>query len=248
MTNATDIHMHVIPAVDDGSRNIDESCQMLRSAARQGIGTVFATPHSGAFDYCADRVHVSFEALKQAVKEREIPVALLLGCEMRCERYTVSRCVQMLNDGTYPTLGGSRCVLTEFDNRTDLQDGRQNGLYCVEQLINAGYTPVIAHVERYPYTDADWCRTLRMAGALLQINAYSIKNEHKPRILNTANALLKDRLVDFIGTDAHRTDHRPPLFSEGMNELIRLYTQQYAELIAVANPRRYLTENGEKQK
>ncbi len=232
----TDIHMHVAPAVDDGSRTIDESCEMLRLAVEQGVGAVFATPHDSAF-LCTD-VRAVFGQLKEAVRQREIPVELYLGCELRISTETAERCVQGLIDGTYPTMGNSRCVLSEFTFGTSLQDS----LFCIRTLTQHGFVPIIAHIERFPDIDLRFANALRDAGALIQINACSIAEERNDKIRQRANLFLKERIVDFIGTDAHRTDHRPPLFHRGLDELKRKYTEEYSALIAVDNPRKYLTD------
>ncbi len=230
----TDIHMHVVPAVDDGSRSIEESCEMLRLAAEEGIGTVFATPHSSAFTDCD--VRAAFGRLKAAVRAQEIPVELYLGCELRISASAAAQCVRGLNEGVFPTMGDSRCVLSEFTFGTELRDY----LYCIDLLIRNGYTPIMAHLERYANVDLRFAEALRGAGALIQINAYSIADERDEQIRRRANALLAERFVDFIGTDAHRMDHRPPRFHSGMCELSRSYTGVYAAQVAVDNPRRYL--------
>ena len=233
--SVTDIHMHVVPGVDDGSRSPEESCEMLRPAGRRGVDTVFATPHDTAF-FEKNKVQTRFRQLQEAVREQKIPVALYLGCEMRIYPDTAKLCLQRLNDGALPTMGDSRCVLTEFDFKNN---GREY-LFCADALIKGGFVPIIAHIERYPNTDVRLARLLKEAGALIQINAYSIADEHDQRIMRLANMLLEERLVDFLGSDAHRTDHRTPMLSGGLDALGRLYGEAYAKLIVFNNPRKYL--------
>lgn len=230
----TDIHMHVIPGVDDGSRSIEESCEMLRLAAEEGIQTVFATPHDTAFLY-AD-VEKAFLRLREAVRAQGIPIELYLGCELRISDDTAGQRLRWLNSGAYPTMGDSRCVLLEFVFGTPLQEY----LYCIDRIRRGGYTPILAHLERYAQVDLPFAKALRSAGALVQINAYSIADERNDAVRQRANLLLSERLVDFLGTDAHRTDHRPPLFRSGMDTLRRLYTEEYASLVAARNPQKYL--------
>ena len=108
-----DIHMHIIPDVDDGSRSMEESITLLRMSAAQGIGTVIATPHSWGIDTCGFEYMLSqYEVLKRTLRERQIPIQLHLGCEMLVFIDTVDDCIRKLNDGSYPTLAGSRYVLT----------------------------------------------------------------------------------------------------------------------------------------
>ena len=226
--------MHVVPGVDDGSRSLEESCEMLRLAVGQGVDAVFATPHDSAFSD-RNRVLTRYRQLQEAVRVQAIPVELRLGCEMRIYPETAETCLGRLNEGALPTMGGSRCVLTEFD----FENSRQEYLFCADILIRGGYTPIIAHIERYPKADLRLAKALKEAGALIQINAYSIADEHDPQIRRLANLLLAERLVDFLGSDAHRTDHRPPMLAGGMDAFRSLYGEEYAELVAFDNPRKY---------
>ena len=230
----TDIHMHVLPGVDDGARTMEESCQMLRLAAEEGICRIFATPHCDAF--LISDVRAVFLTLQTEARRQGIPVELYLGNEMRINVHNAGRCLRRLENGTFPTMGSSRCVLAEFDFETS----PEGYFFCVDALQRGGYTPILAHLERFPNADLEVAKALHAAGALIQINAYSIANERNVEIRTRANLFLAERLVDFLGTDAHRLNHRPPNFRRGMEELKRLYTEDYARCIAVENPEKYL--------
>ena len=233
----TDIHMHVIPGVDDGARTLEEACELLRLASAEGIGRVFATPHDPAFLYTD--VRAVFRRLQETVSARGIPVELHLGCELRISAQTAAQRLRGLDDGVYPTMGDSRCVLLEFVFDTPLEEY----LYCIGLARSAGYTPILAHLERYAQVDGRFAEALRGAGALVQINAYSIAEERDERILRRANLFLSEGLVDFLGTDAHRTDHRPPRFRTGTDAFRRLYGEEYAARAAVENPNKYLLQS-----
>ena len=230
----TDVHMHIIPGVDDGSKSIQESITLLQRSVAQGVGTVIATPHSWAIDRRGVEFMLSrFEDLKRAVNEREIPVQLFLGCEMLVYADTIDDCIRKLDDGAYPTLAGSRYVLTEFDP----YESRFNMEMCIQRIVAAGYTPVIAHAERCREIALEDVKALKYQGALIQINAFSIADEKNSQTRQLANSCLSERIVDFIGSDAHRLDHRPPLIKDGIDALIRRYTEEYAEQVAVINPK-----------
>ena len=226
----TDIHMHIIPGVDDGSRSVEESITLLQMSAAQGVGTVIATPHSWGIDRCGFEYILSqFENLKKTIEDRQIPVQLHLGCEMLVFADTVDNCIRKLNDGRYPTLAGSRFVLTEFDP----YETRDNMERCVERIIAAEYVPVIAHAERYRRITMPDVRALKDLGTMIQINAYSIANEKNSQTRQLANDCLSERLVDFVGSDAHRLDHRSPMIVDGIEALFANYTKDYAEQVAL---------------
>lgn len=233
----TDIHMHIIPGVDDGSQSMEESIALLHMSAAQGVGTVVATPHSWGIDTCGFEYMLSqYRDLKKAVRERQIPIQLYLGCEMLVFAHTVDDCIWKLNDGSYPTLAGSRYVLTEFDPYEAFCDMKQ----CIEKLIAAGYIPVIAHAERYRMITMPDIREMKELGALIQINAYSIVNEKNARTRQLANDCLSERMVDFIGSDAHRLSHRPPMIEDGIAAMKQLYSEEYTRIILEENPQKLL--------
>lgn len=233
----TDIHMHIVPGVDDGSRSEEESIALLRMSATQGVSTVIATPHSWGIDACGHEYMLSrYEDLKRAVKERQIPIQLHLGCEILVFADTVDDCIRKLNHGRYPTLAGSHFVLTEFDpyeTRDDME-------VCLKRIVAAGYIPVIAHAERYRRITISDIRVLKDLGAMVQINTYSITNEKNVQTKRLANDCLSERLVDFIGSDVHRLDHRSPRIEDGVDALIENYTEEYAEQVAMLNPEQML--------
>ena len=247
----TDTHMHIIPNVDDGSPSLEESIRMLRMSAEQGVGSVIATPHSwGIEHYGIEYVLSRFEQLKKAVTARKIPIHLYLGCEMLVKmkndpswmylddmsfpyKDTVDDCIRKLDNCSYPTMAGTRHVLTEFDE----QEREENMGPCIRKLVCAGYVPVIAHVERYRSITMAGIRELKACGAKIQINAYSIANEKRDKTRQLANDCLYEKLVDFIGSDAHRLKHRPPVIADGIDAMIQLYTEEYARKVLEDNPR-----------
>ena len=141
-----------------------------------------------------------------------IPIQLHLGCEMLVDADTVNACIRKLDAGRYPTLAGSPFVLTEFDP----YETRDNMEVCLKRIIAAGYMPVIAHVERYRRIAMPDIRALKNLGTMIQVNAYSIANEKNNQTRQLANDCLSERLVDFIGSDAHRLDHRSPMIGDGI--------------------------------
>ncbi len=237
MEKIVDIHMHILPGIDDGAKSMDESITMLQQSAAQGIGTIIVTPHSWAIDSRGiDLVHSRFSELKQTAEEKQIPVDLFLGCEMLVYPDTVDDCIQKLKDDRYPTMAGSNYVLTEFEPYFSQNDME----FCIEKIASAGYVPIVAHAERYEYSTVSGVKALKALGAKIQINAFSIVNESKMHTRETANALLSEEMVDFIGSDAHRLDHRPPVIRDGIDALSARYSKDYVRMISIENPRKLL--------
>lgn len=229
-----DIHMHVIPAVDDGSRSLKESLEMLRLAAGQGITAVIATSHGEAFDRGYDRlVRSRFDELKDAVRAEMPSMQLYFGAEIFCSRYIIEKNISKLQRGIYPTLNGTKNVLSEFSPWEEEEDA----VYCLRMLQEEGYCPILAHAERCDFVNWYSARRLKEMNILIQINIYSIREEMSPQIRERAKMLLRNHFVDFTGSDAHRMDHRAPSVSTGSKYLYEKFDRDYVDLILSGNAR-----------
>lgn len=212
---------------------------MLLRAREQGINRIFCTPHSEAFRYSADGARIIFDRLKTNVESMYPDVKLYLGCEVYCEARMMDQVLENLNTGRYPTMNDTWYVLMEFYGGVE----EDNALSCVEAMVNGGYQPIIAHMERYPCLcdHMDLVNRFRELGAMIQINVYSLFDEDKDSVKNWARRLVQERKVDFLGTDAHRTYHRPPSAQWGLNWLQENVEQDYMEAIAWKNAQAFLT-------
>lgn len=233
-----DLHMHLIPGVDDGAADLEMSLAMLDQARQQGITRIFATPHSSAF--CDDRLNVPllFQELKAAAAVTHPDIPLHLGCEVYCTPWNMPQLLQELDTGRYPTVNGGSHVLVEFPSYVYPEEP----LPCIEALVRGGYQPIIAHLERYKELrdHMELVEQLREAGARIQLNAYSLACERVDAIRNWARRLILEKKADFLGTDAHRTGHRPPLAAEGLQWLYASTDQSYADAVAHENARQLL--------
>lgn len=235
-----DIHMHLIPGVDDGSEDEQMALLMLLRAKDQGIRTVFATPRSSAFDEDPEGTKKKFRQLCARAAQIFPEMQLSPGCEIYCETGRMRSVLAGLESGKYPTMNGTKFVLIEFSQWVI----PENSTPCVEALVNAGYTPIIAHMERYQYlrgnmalVDGFW-----ELGAEIQINAYSLFEEMEDSTRKWAQQLVLERKVDFLGTDAHRTYHRPPSAEMGLKWLYENTDSEYADAISWGNAQQKLTK------
>ena len=233
MQGFADIHIHVVPGVDDGARSVEEAVAMIRREAEQGVATVIATPHSFACDYGPELVRQRFQDLRRAVEAAALPVSLYLGCEVAIWPDTAEDCARKLLRGVYPTMAGSRYAMIEFDPHWHSQADAE---LCAGKILEAGLIPIVAHAERYHFTTLEGARRLREMGAKIQINVYSVQSERKDWIRANARGLLTERLVDLIGTDSHRLDHRPPEIAADVAALEELVGPDYARQIGIEAP------------
>ena len=218
-----DIHMHVIPGVDDGSESVEESLEMLRMAHHEGTDIIIATPHSFAFAWSPELPRKQFELLKEKAYEAQIPVQLFYGTEILCDRYSMEEILDNLHTGVYPTMNHTEYVLIEFSPYIDEDDA----VYCTRLIKEAGYIPIIAHAERYRFMNTRSAALLRRLGARIQINVYSVYLEKQDWIKENARSLLQEKFADFAGSDAHGTTHRPPREASGIKYMYEHYDPDY---------------------
>lgn len=234
MENITDIHIHIIPNVDDGANNISTAYKMMQMLYEQGVRNIIATPHDYAYLYNAKQIHANSMTLQKIFPK----IKIHLGCEIFCKPHCMESVIYNLNHNIYPTMNNTQYVLVEFSTReTDVQ----NVVYCVDKLLNNGYTPIIAHIERYKIFTFDNMQMLKRIGCMLQTNIYSLQNEIDTQIKNNARIALKNKLIDFIGSDSHRMSHRPPKLNDGLKYIDKIISdEEYKQKITQGNANKLL--------
>ncbi len=194
-----DIHCHILPGVDDGARTTAETSQMLIAARNAGITHIVCTPHCRFSDFDPQLIQQQFRAFKAHAAQQGIQATL--GYEVYWEK------LAELGIEMAPKLciGSSSLLLLEFSN-AHLPANWQRGIYSIQ---GQGITVIIAHPERYkPIQDnLDLAYEMKEMGCRLQLSANFIEGGRFDKCHRTAKALLKEGLVDYLASDAHRPEH-----------------------------------------
>lgn len=199
----TDWHSHILPGVDDGIRSIDHSLEVLRLYENAGIEKVWLTPH------IMEDIPNTTAALRQRFDELcrayDGPVTLALAAENMLDTLFCRR----LDEGDLLTFDNN-IILVEtsyFNPPAGLED-------LLERILTSGYTPLIAHPERYFYvTDLSRYRRWKQMGALLQLNLLSLDGYYGPEVKAKAEDLLSRGMYDRAGSDLHARRHIETLMS-----------------------------------
>ena len=207
-----DWHSHILPGVDDGSRDVDQSLMMLDALIEQQVDTVLATPHFFAGEESVDeflrRRNRAYDTLCSRIGDRDVRV--LCGAEVK---YYAG--ISRMADLDKLAIGHTRLLLLEMsmEKWTD---------FTIQELTELagtrGLKIVMAHIERYlGYVDIKTIRRLCENGLYIQVNAGFFE-----RVLsrNKACRLLDAGLIHFIGSDCHNLTSRPPRIASAY-ELIR---------------------------
>ena len=232
-----DIHCHILHRFDDGSASLEESLAMARMAVQSGVTDIVATPHFPGHTASLRRVGrllERYEELSQAIARADIPLKLHLGAEILCMADTVDLASRKL----LPTIGDTSYFLTEFyfDEHYSFMDEM------LQALSEAGYTPVVAHPERYDAIAQDplvldrWFRR----GYVLQLNKGSILGAFGGQVRHTAHTILDAGLAHVIASDAHSASHRTPHMGQLTEWLEHHVDPGYARILTEENPGRLI--------
>lgn len=189
-----DIHSHVLPGVDDGSRDINESIAMLQFAAKMGVTKLYATPHA--------KKHVDWKMMNE-VYQRVSSQAYLVGIELRLGAEVLYDLLIKLNGNELIQYcyKNTSTFLLEFHS----QIAPPRWEYILSSLRDAGYHVIIAHPERYRFLqdNIEIATSFKRYGALLQLDAESLMGRPWDHTCRTAQTILKQGLADFVSSDAH---------------------------------------------
>lgn len=234
------MHCHILPGVDDGAESINEAIELLKMEYEDGVRKICLTPHfrMRMFETSREDVQKQFEKLQKETSERFPDLRLELGCEF----HSCMDILEFLDRDNRYTMGNSRWVLLEFSGVHDERWIRER----CSDLLYHGYTPIIAHAERYPalYRKYDTIEQLIDMGAFIQINADSILGKDGFGRKLFCKKLMKMDFIHFIGSDAHDPHHRKPMMGKCAKYLTKIMGEEYARRILAENPQK-LMEMGE---
>ena len=235
-----DIHTHILPGIDDGSRDLSDTLEMARIAVASGTTDLVATPHCNIpdrYDNYFDRDYQEvFLMAKNAIARAGIPLRLYPGCEL----YTTEEIPQLFRAGQIMTLNGSHYLLMEFrfDGEPEFADRM------LESMHELGVIPVVAHVERYHFVQEipEIISAWRRKGYVIQCNKGRFQGRFGPRERRTAYHLMDHRLVDVIASDTHRPNIRTPDMRQVYEMLLMDYPESYLRRLFRVNPGRILAD------
>ncbi len=198
----TDMHSHLIPGIDDGAQTIEDSLGLVKDLYHLGFRKLITTPHimNDFYKNTPEVVMEGLKKLKEAVAGNGLPVTI----EAAAEYYLDDGFEEKLKRKNLLTFGENYLLFeVSYINKPDnLKE------MIFEMQIN-GYTPVLAHPERYPfwYGNFDNYISLKDQGVLFQLNINSISGYYSPATKKIAEKLIDNGMVDLLGTDAHSTKH-----------------------------------------
>lgn len=235
MTGIIDIHAHILPGVDDGAKNWDESRKMLEEAYRQGIRHIIATPH-----YSRRGLTSHIYELADRLQDMARGIALDLEIGLGQETFFHEGLVENLKMGKALTLEGSRYVLVEFEPGVPYEKLYQ----AVRKMTMSRFIPVIAHVERYIcLRKKEHLDGLIHCDCRLQMNFDSLSgNGLWDRDVRWCRKQILEGKIHYLGTDMHGVDYRKPEIEACLEWLERHLAGHELEALLKGNADRILQQ------
>lgn len=208
-----DIHTHILPGVDDGASDMEESIKILEKGRNEGIKTFVLTPHirDNSDWNKIDYIKKTFVSLNKKCMERGLDVKLILGAEL----FLTSDLLDRLKNNTIATINGrGRYVLVELPFY-------QMPIYTDDvlfKLLMEEFVPIIAHPERYLYLNGkdEIIKKWLENGIMIQINTGSLNGRYGGEVKRSAKKFLKNGFVHFLGSDVHFFEDNHCFFSEAI--------------------------------
>jgi len=229
-----DLHSHLLPGVDDGSRSVEQSVGVLTRMAAAGITDIVLTPHldaSRVLEGPPPEHDEAFAALSPLIPSG---IRVHRGAEIMLDRALTPRVVATRR----VTLGGSRYVLVEF---TRLVASRA-ATTALHQVVKAGLVPLVAHPERYQVCSPAQVRQWRDLGALIQVDANTLFAASGRG--DRARQLVGQGLADVLAADNHG-DVRT--LADPFRRLVEAGHEEVAQVLMVANPAAILADQPTEQ-
>lgn len=223
-----DIHCHILPGLDEGAYDIEESVNMLRIAEEDGISGIVATPHiiNGVYNNTRETIVKAISELKK----NTFPV--YVGAEIRICRDLAHR----INNNELPLINDKRYLLLELPTYVIppilvLED-------IVRSLTINKITPIFSHPERNVVliNNLSIMGRLIKCGAFFQATAMSITNQLGSGIQKATLKMIRKNYIHVVATDAHDEKSRPPILSDAYMKVSKEFDEHTAQRLFIKNP------------
>lgn len=218
-----DLHSHLLPAVDDGSRSVEQSCTVLRRMAELGVTDICLTPHVRASRADVSPPLVHDAAFAQLRARAPAEPRLHRGAEVMLDHPLKAGAEQMRR----LTLGGTRYLLVEFSPLV----AYDTVMRALRNVLESGLTPIVAHPERYRCCSAAAVMAWRELGARMQVDATTLVGDRTRA--TRARALVAQGLADIVAGDNHGDDRT---IATAHRALMEQGGSEQATLLATDNP------------
>lgn len=228
-----DIHSHILPNIDDGARNIEETIQLMKEAEKVGFEAIISTSHyrEGYYETATPERELWMNLIYQKLKEEDIHLQLYLGNEI----YLSENIISLLEEGKASTINDTSYVLFEMPLNVE----PLNLYNVVYEMLQYKLVPILAHPERYTFIqeDPELIYDLIEQGVLMQSNYASITGYYGKKAQMIMEKMLENNMVHFLGSDVHRPGTIYPQIPKILRQLTQIVGEEKLEELTTSNPK-----------
>lgn len=228
-----DIHSHILPNIDDGAKNIEETLHLLREAKQVGFQAIVSTSHymEGYYETNVPEREMWMKVIYEKGQEENIGLKLYLGNEI----YLSENIVELLKNGKASTINDTSYILFEMPLNVE----PLNLYNVIYEMQENKLIPILAHPERYSFIqqNPDLIYDLVEKGIYMQSNYASIIGYYGKRAQVIVKKLLENNMVHFLGSDVHRKNTIYPKIPEILTKLEKIVGKEELEKLTTTNPK-----------
>ena len=227
-----DIHSHILPNIDDGSRSIDETFNLIREAKNVGFDAIVSTSHymEGYYETNVPEREVWVKAIYENLQAKNIDINLFLGNEI----YMSENIIKLLEDRKASTINDTSYVLFELP----LNAEPLNLYDTIYEMQQYKLVPILAHPERYSFVqrEPELVYDLVEKGVLMQANYGSIIGQYGKKAQMIVRKFFEGNMIHMLGSDVHRQNTIYPKIPQILSELNSLIGEEKLEELTTTNP------------
>lgn len=228
-----DFHTHILPNIDDGSRSIEETFNLINEAKNVGFEAIVSTSHyiEEYYETNAPEREVWINAIYENLQAKNIDIKLYLGNEI----YISENIIKLLEEGKASTINDTSYVLFEMPLNVEPMN-----LYdVIYEMMQYKLVPILAHPERYSFVqkEPELIYDLIEKGVLMQANYGSILGIYGEKPQMIVKKFLESNMIHFLGTDVHRQNTIYPKVPEALVEIKQIVGEEKLKEITTINPK-----------
>ena len=227
-----DIHSHILPNIDDGSRSIDETFNLIKEAKNVGFDAIVLTSHymEGYYETNVPERKVWVNAIYENLQAKNIDINLYLGNEI----YMSENIIKLLEEGKASTINDTSYVLFELP----LNAEPLNLYDTIYEMQQYKLVPILAHPERYSFVqrEPELVYDLVEKGVLMQANYGSIIGQYGNKAQMIVKKFFEGNMIHLLGSDVHKQNTIYPKIPQILSELNELIGEEKLEELTTINP------------
>ena len=228
-----DFHSHILPNIDDGSRSIEETFNLIKEAEKVGFDAIICTSHymENYFETDVPEREVWVKAILENLKTKNIETNLYMGNEI----YFTDNIIELLEKRKAATINDTSYVLIELPRHAE-----PTNLYdVIYELIKNKLVPILAHPERYNFVqkDPELVYDLIEKGVIMQANYGSIIGQYGEKAQMIVRKFFENNMIHLLGSDAHRQNTIYPKIPKILSEIEEIIGKDKLEELTSENPK-----------